>query len=215
MTFNSNDQRTVPGILQGVTAQNIGAGTEAIANSTAVQAPGTNTSDDAAGRPGYLAVGQPGGNNAALLVPGGQYNTDNQIQTLGSPAGTAGGGGMYPATPSNPVPNPFISRAWSVQTSDVFIEFAYAAFNAAHGTAQTINPTTLADSNGGTGTFTVAVKEVNGVLTSTLPTGFSVAPSTGVITLTTGTAAGVTTIGLTVTDSSGRTAEASIVVTLS
>ena len=212
MTFNSNDQRTVPGVLQGVTAQNIGAGTEAIANSSAVQAPGTANPEDA--RPGYLAVGQPGGNPAAVLVPGGNYNTDNQIQGIGAPAGTAGGGGMYPATPTNPVPNPFIKSGWSIQqTSNVAIEFGYAPATFAHNTVQTITPT-LALTGGGTGTFTVTAKEVNGVLGAALPTSFTLAPTTGVISLAAGTVAGVYTIGLAVVDSSGRTAEASVVVTL-
>lgn len=183
-----------------------------IGNSSAVVAPGQPTPDDT--RTGYLGAGQPGGSNNAL-VPGGQYSTDDQIQLIGAPAGTAGGGGVYPATTSNPVRNPLVSPGWTVQSSDVNIEFAYAPASVSHTAGGTVSPTVLALTNGGTGTFTVAVKEVNGVLTSTLPTGFtSVAANTGVFTIGTTGTAGVYSFGLTVTDSSGRTAEASVTITL-
>jgi hypothetical protein len=98
----------------GTTAQSwagptMEAGNSPLENTSAQQAPGQPTPADA--RPGYANAGQPGGNSASSLVPGGQYDTDNQIQDVSAPAGTAGGAGQYPG----PV-NPMVSPGWTVQT---------------------------------------------------------------------------------------------------
>jgi hypothetical protein len=204
---------------QGASAQSwagtvLAANNSSVANASSAQLPGSpNPADKTAG---YLAAGQPEGSNATVIVP----NTDGNsaagatLQTVGTPAGTAGGGGVYPnIAGASAVPNPMIKPAWSVQVSNVFIEFSYAPFTALHATAQTVTPS-LALVNGTAGTFTVTVKEVNGVLGAALPAAFTLAPATGVITIANTSVTGVTTIGLTVTDSSGRTAEASVTITL-
>lgn len=189
------------------------------------------TRQQAAGSPGALGV-----NYTTTTPPSSSgvtaaaSNLSLNLQVSGTPAATlAGGGGYYPnalpggggSLPSQaalqPIPNPMLKSGWTVQNTagiEPFLLFAYAPATFLHGTVQTINPTELALDIGAIGPVVVTVAEVNGVKTSTLPTGYSITASTGVIALAGTTVAGVTTIGLTVTDNQGRNAEASITVTL-
>lgn len=205
---------------QGTTAQNmtpaaLAASGGSVANGVVdARLPGNPKPGDA--RAGYLGAGMPEGNPSNDVAQA--YGGANLL-TVGRPAGTAGGGGIYPqgfqAPATGPVPNPMIRSGFAAQGVEPFIEFAYQAASLVHTVGGTVSPVTLALSNGGAGTFTVTVKEVNGVLTSALPTGFtSVAAATGVFTIGTTGAAGVYTFGLVVTDTGGRTAEASVVITL-
>ncbi len=129
-------------ILQGWTSQNGGnnsslavagsLGSQEVQNSDSVVAPGTALPMDVAGRPGYLAADQPGGNPSSILVPGGQYsNSDNNVLLVGAPAGTAGGGGQYPQTTSNPVPIPWLASGWTNQQTDIDNEEYELYFTAA------------------------------------------------------------------------------------
>ena len=191
----------------GTTAQNwagpvMDADSSALQNSYGAVAAGDPNPQDT--RPGYLAAGQPGGANADALVPGGQYDSDNQVQTLGSPAGTGGGGGQYPnITGTDGVPDPMLAPGWTAQAkadedlSEVRVVVS-TEYGFAHGTAQTITPTI----SGGTTPYTVTTVEDDGISEAALPTGFSLASATGVLTLSTGTQAGTYTLGFRVVDSS-------------
>jgi hypothetical protein len=196
---------------QGTTAQNwagpvMSEGATSVGNSSAVVAPGTANPQDVSGRPGYLAGGEPGGNPSDTLVPGGQYNTDNQVQLIGSPAGTAGGGTYYPnQAGADAVKNPMTASGWTVQANadedvtaiSVAVDPAYTAAHDA--TVTNLFTPTIA---GGTSPYTVTVVEVDGQTTSTLPAGFTLtSASTGEISLTTSTTAGTYTLGFRVTDS--------------
>lgn len=196
---------------QGTTAQNMNGvyleeNAASVGNSSAVVAPGTNNPQDASGRPGYLAASQPGGNNADTLVPGGQYNTGNQVQLIGSPAGLAGGGTYYPnTTGTDAVPNPMTAPSWTAQakTNEDTSELSVVVnpeYTAAHDTsvADLFTPAI----SGGDSSYTVTTVEVDGVITSTLPTGFTLTAASGKIALSTSTTAGTYTLGFRVEDGS-------------
>lgn len=199
-------------ILQGLTSQQLAALAAtggSVQNSSSVVAPGSPNPEDA--RPGYLAAGQPGGNPSNVLVPGGQYNTDPQIQLIGSPAGTSGGGGIYPnISGASAVPNPMVSSGWTVQTNtgDVEQEFDISGpefVTGVHGTA--ITPATYVP-EGGTSTYTWSI-------VGTTPTGVTI-PG-GVLTCSTGTSAGTYSFQVKVVDSSSspKTALKNVILTLS
>jgi hypothetical protein len=212
---------------QGTTAQNMAGpamseGATSVGNSSAVVAPGTANPQDVSGRPGYLAGSEPGGNPSDVLVPGGQYNTDNNVQDVSAPAGTAGGGTYYPnQSGADAVPNPMIAKGWTIQNSSGGVNeddpnisvVVNPEYTAAHdATVTNLFTPTIA---GGTSPYTVTVVEVDGATTSTLPTGFTLtSASTGEISLTTASTAGTYTLGFRVTDSASPANHADYEVTV-
>jgi len=206
------------GRSSGTTAQNwaglvMSENDSSLENSSAVVAPGEPNPQDQytvvvdgspvqVGRAGYLAPGQPGGQNADALVPGGQYDTDNQVQTIGSPAGTAGGGGQYPGAASNPVADPMMAPGWTVQGSNTGDDYEQMIITTAspidetHGDAFSV---TLA-ATGGDGSNTWSVESGSLPTDVTLSTG-------GALAGTTGTTAGTSTFEVKVVDSHGNTAQ--------
>jgi hypothetical protein len=210
---NSNDVLDTQYVMrsQGTTAQNwagvaMAEGNTSVGNSSAVQAPGTANPQDASGRPGYLAIAEPGGNPSTVLVPGGQYDTDNNIQDVSAPAGTAGGDGIYPnITGTDAVPNPMITVGWTVQTkadedAPALSVVVLPEYTAAHATvvSDLFTPTI----SGGDSSYTVTTVEVDGATTATLPTGFTLTSSSGKIALANTTSAGTYTLGFRVEDGS-------------
>lgn len=207
MAYNHDDQRTVPGVLQGVTAQNIGSGSEAIANSTGVQAPGNADPMDVTGRPGYMQAGEPGGNPALTLVPGGQYNTDNQIQTISAPAGTAGGGSYYPnVSGASGVQNPMVVAGWTAQvsTGDVEAELQITTTTLTAAThAVAYGPVAMA-AVGGSGSYTWSAVNLPGGMTLSAGGSLGGTPA----------AAGAAAILFKVTDTHGNNADRVVNLTI-
>jgi hypothetical protein len=196
---------------QGTTAQNwagvaMAEGNTSLGNSSAVVAPGTANPQDASGRPGYLAIAEPGGNPSNVLVPGGQYDTDNNVQDVSAPAGTAGGGSYYPnQSGADAVPYPAFAPGWTAQTkadedTPALSVVVLPEYTAAHD--QTVSDLFTPTITGGDSSYTVTTVEVDGVSTSTLPTGFTLTASSGKIALSTSTVAGTYTLGFRVEDGS-------------
>jgi hypothetical protein len=197
---------------QGCTAQNMNGvylanNSASVGNSSAVVAAGTANPQDTSGRPGYLAVGEPGGNPSDVLVPGGLYSSTNNILDVSAPAGTAGGGGIYPQASGagiTAVPNPFISKGWTVQAkanedAPAVSVVILPEYTFVHTVGGTITPTI----SGGTGPYSVTTVEVDGASSSTLPTGITLTAATGVLTISSSTSvAGTYTLAFRVTDSS-------------
>lgn len=201
------------GRTTGTTAQSwagpaMAAESSSLENSSAQQAPGDPTPQDQTptlldgevvmvGNAGYLGAGQPGGNSADVLVPGGLYDDENQIQTVAPGAGTAGGTGWYPGT----VPNPMVAPGWTVQSGtgddyeQMVITTASPLPDATHGTAYSQQ---LA-ATGGDGTNTWSVE--SGLLPSPCTM------STAGLVSGTPTAAGASTFTALVTDSDGNEAQ--------
>lgn len=209
MSFNSNDQRTVPAILQGVTSQNIGASGESISNSNSVVAAGNANPQDAT--PGYLAAGEPGGNPSDVLVPRTNANAgngSNAIVSVSAPAGTTGGGvaSYYPG----PV-NAMLAAGWTNQQTDIandeyqlLITTASPLTGGAHGSAWSAGGT-LAASGG------------QGSLTWSAPNGLpdSITLNSSGVTGGTPAAAGTWSFLVSVVDSEGNHAEKVFSVTFS
>jgi hypothetical protein len=209
-------------ISQGTTAQNMSGvyladNAASVANAYSAVAAGTANPQDTSGHPGYLAVGEPGGNPSDVLVPGGLYSSTDTILDVSYPAGTAGGGGQYPQTASNPVPVPWLANAWTCQAkadedAPAVIVVVLPEYTAAHATvvSNLYTPTI----SGGTSTYTVTTVEVDGVATATLPTGFTLTTSSGKIVLANTTSAGTYTLGFRVEDSSSPAQWATYEVTV-
>ena len=101
---------------------------------------------------------------------------------------------------------------YTAQSVGTFLEFGYENVKLTSAGGSVI-PVLLSAVNAGTGiTYSVVVKEVDGALTSTLPTGSALSASTGVLTVAGTTAAGTCTIGLAATASNGVTAETEVTV---
>ncbi len=107
------------GRSEGLTAQSWAGAALAsggsLANSSSAQPHGNHQPADS--RPGFLAQGQPGGHSAAVLVPGAEYSTANQIQAVAPNSGTAGGGREYPnSSGAAPVADPMVATGgWTAQ----------------------------------------------------------------------------------------------------
>ena len=183
----------------GTTAQNwagptMSGANSSLSNSSGVAAPGNPTPSDKT--PGRLAAAQPGGHNATVLVPGGEYNTNDQIQTVAPLAGTAGGGASYPNIGAGGVQNPMVKSGWRVQsaTGDLEAELDISGpefVSGAHAT--TIANLATFTAVGGTGTgYTWSVA-------GSLPTGVS--QSNGVLSAANTTSAGTAAFQVNVTDS--------------
>lgn len=214
MAYNSNDQRTVPGVLQGETAQKW-AGPSMQANNGVIgnsgnpnPTQGNPNPEDASGRPGYLAVGQPGGNPSAVLVPGGQYSaTDNNVLIVGAPAGLTGGGvaSYYPG----PV-NAMLAPGWTSQQTDSANEehgltvavSPVSPITQVHATAGTV---TTASASGGVGSYTYSAP-------LGVPSGFTL--TGGVLAQTVSSVAGTYSIYIEATDSVGAKGSVWVTVTL-
>ncbi len=210
-------QNQLPTILQGYTSQVLdGLATTdgSLGNSSDVAAPGDANPQDTSGRPGYLAVGQPGGNPNDIIVPetDGNDASGGNILDVGAPAGTAGGGGVYPnITGSDGVQNPMITTGWTAQAStgdefeQVVITTASPLTAATHGDAYSV---TLAAA-GGDGTYTWSLGTG-----SSLPSALTLASSTGVISGTPADA-GSASFLVKVVDSDGNAAEKVFSLTIS
>lgn len=199
-------------ITQGVTAQTwagpaMTAGSTVLGNLYDAQAAGSPNPEDA--RAGYLAVGQPGGNPADVLVPNvdGSGASGSNLLKVGSPAGTAGGGGYYPG----PI-NPMLASGWTIQSgsnedsqsNNTLSISGTLTGSVVHTGTVTITPTI----SGGTSPYNVVTTEVDDLATSTLPTGFTLTAATGVLVYngaTTPSPAGTYTFSFRVQDSSATT----------
>lgn len=213
MAYNSNDQRTVVGVLQGETAQKwsgpaMGT-TGTIANSANPDpTPGSPNPQDA--KPGYLAAGEPGGNPADVIVPNSDGNaaTGANLIVLQSTAGQANpiAGGVYypgPVTPSN-------TRGWTSQgsTGDVEYQLLITTPSPLSGTYTAGTAITAVDFAATGGTGTLAWSTPDG-----LPAGLSLAGGTGALTGTP-TTAGTYSFLVSVSDSEGNHAEKWFTVTV-
>lgn len=101
MTYNSDDQRTVPAILLGITAQSWSGPSVTIDNKENPNlGPPTTGAPPGFDSPGYPSAGNPGLNNVLVPNTDGNGATGANIETIG-PLNIPAGGGLSAWTPAS------------------------------------------------------------------------------------------------------------------
>lgn len=193
---------------QGITAQTWSAypptmaeNNTSLGNSYDANPPGYPNPEDE--RPGYLAVGQPGGNPSDVIIPSTDANGADgaNLVTVSPPAGNAEGGVYYPG----PV-NPMIAPGWTAQANanedsapvNNTLSITTTTGSGTAGTAGSVTPTI----SGGTSPYLVVNFETGDSNSPAFPTGFSLDASTGELSWDTTAVAGTYTFNFRVSDSS-------------